>query len=385
MNTSISDNKRISFFALGLGNTGAARVMLTLARGFVECGFKVDFVIASKVRSDVLSWLPSGLRVIELKCRTGRFHEEVLYLFPLMNYLRKEQPTALICGDGINFAAIAKRLARVRTRIIVTSHTNLSQYLRYNRFTITNSLRAFFLKRFLWFYSLTDEIVAVSQGVADDIVKLANRPLKRIRTIYNPVVTPELFEQAKEPVDHPWFAPGEPPVLLGVGRLHAQKDFPTLIRAFALVRQHLPARLAILGDGGEEKRLELEALIRELGVTEEVSLPGFVSNPYAFMSKAAVFVLSSAFEGLPTVLIEAMACGTPVVATDCPSGPAEILECGKYGRLVPVGDEKAMAEAILATLKSPIDTEALRQQSQKFSYQTAVESYLELINAPHIA
>jgi glycosyltransferase involved in cell wall biosynthesis len=199
-----------------------------------------------------------------------------------------------------------------------------------------------------------------------------------MRVIYNPVVTPKLFEQAKEQIDHEWFIEGSPPFILGVGRFSTQKDFPTLIRAFSIVQKQMPARLMILGEG--EDRPQIEALVRDLGLTSEVALPGFVSNPYAFMSRAAVFVLSSVYEGLPTVLIEAMAVGTPVVSTDCPSGPREILEFGKYGKLVPIGDSEAIANAIVTTLKHPIDVEALRQQAQKFSLENTVNGYLELIN-----
>lgn len=199
-----------------------------------------------------------------------------------------------------------------------------------------------------------------------------------MRVIHNPVVTPKLFEQAKEPIDREWFKDGAPPVILGVGRLSLQKDFPTLIRAFTIVRKQLPARLMILGEG--EERPQIEAMIKELGLASEVALPGFVSNPYAFMSRAAVFVLSSVYEGLPTVLIEAMAVGTPVVSTDCPSGPREILGFGKYGMLVPVRDFEALANAIVTTLSDQTDVEGLRQQAQKFSLENTVNGYLELIN-----
>ena len=316
--------------------------------------------------------------MVELKLNTSmRGFGKLLYLFSLVRYLRKEKPAALICPDFINFGSIAKQLARVPTQVIIGSHNNLSNYFQYQSVTYRKSLTAFLLRRFLWFYSWADYIVSVSQGLADDLAKIAGRPLKNIRVIYNPVVTPELLEKAKEPLDHPWFAPGEPPVILGVGRLHRQKDFPTLIRAFALVRQHKPARLMILGEGSE--RYKLEALIDELGLTNEIALPGFISNPYAFMSKASVFVLSSLYEGLPTVLIEAIAVGKAVISTDCPSGPAEILDSGKYGCLVPVSDIKALAEAILTTLDNPTDSEALRQRAQQFSYETAVNKYLELL------
>jgi glycosyltransferase involved in cell wall biosynthesis len=247
----------------------------------------------------------------------------------------------------------------------------------YKSVAFKKSLTAFLLTRFLWFYSWADNIVPVSQGIADDLTKMSRRPLKNMSVIYNPVVTPELLAKAKEPIDHPWFALGEPPVILGIGRLHQQKDFPTLIRAFALVRQKRSARLMLLGEGPD--RDKLEALIKKLDLTNDIALPGFVHNPYAFMSKASVFVLSSLYEGLPTVLIEAIALGTKVISTDCPSGPAEILDSGRYGSLVPVGDIQALAETILTTLNKPVDAKALKQRSQQFSYENAVNKYLELM------
>jgi glycosyltransferase involved in cell wall biosynthesis len=206
---------------------------------------------------------------------------------------------------------------------------------------------------------------------------------KDIRVIYNPVVTPEVLKKAKEPVAHPWFAQGEPPVLLGVGRLVKQKDFATLVRAFALVRQRRPARLMILGDVDKREPLikpQLEALVRELGLEGEVMLPGFVDNPHAYMAKAAVFVLSSIYEGFGNVVAEALAAGTPVVSTDCESGPAEILDNGKYGRLVLVGDAEALADAILATLNEPTDPEVLQERSRVFSIEKVIDQYLEVLS-----
>jgi glycosyltransferase involved in cell wall biosynthesis len=228
-----------------------------------------------------------------------------------------------------------------------------------------------------WFYPWADAIVTVSQGSADDLVRLGLSS-ERIRVIYNPVVTPELFEKAKEPLEHDWFEPGSPPVILGVGRLEKQKDFPTLIRAFAQVRQQRPARLMILGEG--QDRPALEALVQELGIEEDVALPGFVANPFAYMARAGVFVLSSLFEGLPTVLIEAIAVGTKVVSTDCESGPAEILENGLYGKLVPVGDSKGIAEAILSTLEEPANSEAQQRKTAEFSLEKAVAQYRQVLH-----
>lgn len=171
---------------------------------------------------------------------------------------------------------------------------------------------------------------------------------------------------------------------MGVGRLVKQKDFSTLVRAFALVQQRCPVRLMILGDVDKREpsiKPQLEALVRELGLENEVALPGFVENPYNYMAKADVFVLSSIYEGFGNVVAEALATGTSVVSTNCESGPAEILENGKYGRLVPVGDAEALANGILATLSNPTDSEILQQRSQAFSVDRVVDQYLEVLNS----
>ncbi len=244
----------------------------------------------------------------------------------------------------------------------------------------TSSLRQHALKesaRLL--YPLADAHIAVSQGVADDLGKFVRLNPNKVHAIYNPVVTNDLLERARLTPDHPWLADkseSSPPVLLGVGRLTGQKDFPTLIRAFATVRRAQAARLIILGEG--ERRAQLEALATELGVAEDVSLPGFVDNPFAFMAQADLFVLSSRFEGLPGALIQAMACGCKVVSTDCPSGPAEILK-GGLAPLVPVGDAEALAQAMLETLNDPAPRPELRDRALHFSEETTIPQYLQVL------
>jgi glycosyltransferase involved in cell wall biosynthesis len=228
-------------------------------------------------------------------------------------------------------------------------------------------------------YGRADAIVAVSRGVAEDLARLTGLPRERIDVIYNPIVTPALRERAEEPLTHGWFADAEPPVFLAVGRLAPQKDFPALLRAFARVRQQRRARLMILGEGDE--RPALEELARSLGVEADVALPGFVPNPYPYLRAAAAFVLSSRWEGLPGVLIEALACGTRLVATDCPSGPREILADGRHGRLVPPGDEEALGDAMRAALDEefpPPPEEACRP----FEPDAVVERYLEVLLGP---
>jgi glycosyltransferase involved in cell wall biosynthesis len=227
-----------------------------------------------------------------------------------------------------------------------------------------------------YFYPWADCVVAVSKGVANDLVRFGKIPSERIRVIYNPIVTPEIQEKAKAVLEHPWLEEGQPPVILSVGRLTAQKDFSTLIHAFAAVRQTHAARLLILGEG--EERSSLEFLIRQLGLEQDVSLPGFVPNPYPYMVRAAAFVLSSKYEGLPGVLIEALYCGAPLISTDCPSGPREILANGKYGQLVQVGDVTTLAHAIQMALHGKI-ARPTQESWRHFEFEFVVNQYIHVL------
>jgi glycosyltransferase involved in cell wall biosynthesis len=189
------------------------------------------------------------------------------------------------------------------------------------------------------------------------------------------VVTPELYRLAEEPLDHPWFAPGQPPVILGVGRLEPQKDFATLLRAFSTVHADRPCRLVILGEGGQ--RRELQALAAELGIAADLAMPGFVTNPYAYLRHASLFAFSSRWEGFGNALVEALAVGTPVVSTDCPDGPSEILEGGRFGPLVPVGDHAALADAMRLVLDGPPAPDQLRAAAQRYTQEVSATAYLE--------
>jgi glycosyltransferase involved in cell wall biosynthesis len=359
---------KLAVFLSDLLGGGAERVMLNLASGFVGKGYTVDLVLARKEGS-YLSQIPSEIRLIDLKAKSLLRSTTLL-----SRYLQTEKPVALLSAlEDTNIVAIlAKQLAKVKTPLVVTVHNNLSQESR----NATSLKRKFVPYLLRWFYPFADVVVAVSQGVADDLVKLGLQPHK-IKVIYNPIVTPELKQKLRESLEHPWFVEGEPPVIIGVGRLNQQKDFATLIQAFAKVRQQLPVRLIILGEG--EERLRLEAIARELGIAEDIALPGFVDNPYIYMAKAAVLVLSSAWEGFGNVLVEAMAAETPVVSTNCDSGPAEILADGKYGKLVEVGDPNHMAEAILLSLKQKPQPETLKHIANSFSLEEAVNCYLKTI------
>jgi glycosyltransferase involved in cell wall biosynthesis len=229
-----------------------------------------------------------------------------------------------------------------------------------------------------WTYPLSDQMIAVSEGVADDVSQSLDLRRKDFEVVYNPVIDPETFERTEQTVEHAWFSDETTPVVLGVGRLVEQKGFSTLIRAFAEVKERRAARLVILGEG--EKRPILERQTKRLGVESDIWMPGFVSNPLKYMARASVFVLSSRWEGLGNVLIEAMACGTPVVSTDCPSGPSEILKEGEYGRLVPVGDPSALAAAIEEALDGKVPP-APRSGLDRFRRDTVTDQYLDILSS----
>ena len=363
-----SERPHVAFYLYGFYDGGAERIIVNLMRSFVKRGLKIDLVVNTKTKSPYLSMLPPEVRILEFKVGYKKG------LPKLISYLQQEQPQALLSSlhYSTDIAVLAKRFSGVSTKVVVREANHLSTEVRNSR-NLKERLASLATRLI---YPWADGIVAVSEGVAKDLAHITNLPRSRIRVIYNPTVTPELLNKSQEPLDHPWFKEGEPPVILAVGRLEPQKDFPTLIRAFAKVQKLQSARLMILGSGKEQA--SLNQLVQELDVEKDIAMPGFAKNPYNYMRKAAVFVLSSAWEGLPNALIEAMALGTPVVATNCPSGPEEILDRGKYGKLVSVGDEDKMAEAILSVLSGnfqPVDSDWLQQ----FTQETAVEKYLDIL------
>lgn len=364
----VASGAPIAFFLPSVRAGGAQRVMVNLAQGIAARGLRVDVVLAI-AEGVFLDQLPPAVRLVDLHAR-----RLVGSLLPLAGYLRREQPRVLISSmSHANLIALwAAKLARRGTPVVVTEHTTVS-LANVPGVRLAERLGPRLVRAF---YPGAASIVAVSRGAADDLTRATGIPRDRIQVIYNPVITPSIIACTQKAPDHPWFAPGGPPVILGVGRLSRAKDFPTLIRAFAELRRHRPARLVILGDG--EDRAELEALVVTLGLDDAVALPGFRDDAAAFMAASDLFVLSSAWEGLPTVLIEALAAGTRVVSTDCPSGPREILQNGRLGALVPVGDAAALAAAMLEALDRPAGTvppDALTP----FTSDAAVDHYLHLI------
>lgn len=357
----------LSFFIQDLREGGAERNVARLLNGVVARGVPTELVVIEK-RGSFFDELDSRVRVVELPEK-----RTMTSVLGLKRYIERRRPRALVSSlTHTNVAAIlANALARPRTRLIVVER---------NQFSLNRQLKRG-LVRFAYrlvprLYRQADLIGAVSEGVRDDLADKTHLPADKIEVLHNPVVSEGLAEKAEQKVDHPWLQPGQPPVVLGVGRLSTQKNFPLLIETFAKVRAQRPARLIILGEGN--LRAALEQRIETLGIAADVDLPGFDANPFRYMRHAAVFVLSSDWEGLPTALIEAMACGTPVVSTDCQSGPREVLLDGRLGPIVPRGDAVALAGAILATLDDPGDRAARLARANDFSLERAVDRYLSI-------
>jgi glycosyltransferase involved in cell wall biosynthesis len=294
-------------------------------------------------------------------------------VFGLKRYIETRRPVALVSSlTHTNIAAIlANWLASPRTRLVVVERNQFSL----NR-DLMRGLVKFSYLLVPWLYPKADLVACVSTGVRDDLAAATGIPAERISVLYNPVVTGSLDERAAAPITHKWLTKPDAPIVLGVGRFTRQKNFPLLIRAVAKVREKRRVRLILLGDGA--LRPSLEALAQSLGIAEDVDFPGFDPNPFRFMRRADVYVLSSDWEGLPTSLIEAMACGAPVVSTDCESGPLEILENGRFGRIVPKGNVVALADAIASILDHPGDRNATIARAREFSLERAVDRYLDV-------
>jgi glycosyltransferase involved in cell wall biosynthesis len=388
----------LAVFVRSLAGGGAERNMAQLAGGLAERGHRVDLVLA-RGGGAFAGEVPPGVRCVDLGGpRWGRMAAALLRdrptaraLLPsllsahppavlasapaLADYLRAERPEAVFSALVYsNVTALwARRLAGTRTRIVVSERNAVFARMQGDARRRIQRIPEL-LRRF---YPEADGIACVSGGVADDVAIATGIPRERIHATWSPIVTRGLAAGARPAPPHPWLAPGAPPVVLGVGKLKPQKGFDTLVRAFARLRAEREARLVILGRGPERGRLL--ALARRLSVADDVLLPGFAGDPFSWMRHAAVFALSSAWEGLPSVLIQALACGCPVVSTDCPHGPREILEGGALGPLVPVGDDAALAGALARVLDQPPTADALRRRAEAFAVAPVVDATLPLL------
>lgn len=342
--------------------------MVTLANSFVDRGKAVDLILV-RAEGPYMEDIHPAVRVVDLHASSA---SKSIYGF--IRYLRRERPSAVLSTlDHINLVALSARiLSRIPVRIVIRIPNTLS--------VVAASSQRFKDKIVGWLarmlYIRADAIIAVSHGVAKDLLRATSCASSQVVVISNPTVTPELYIKAKEPLDHPWLEPNQPPVLLAVGRLVPQKDHATLIRALAVIRRRQVARLMILGEGDE--RGNLKRLIEELSLDEDVELTGFVRNPYPYMARASAFILSSRWEGLPNVLIEALAIGCLVVSTDCPSGPREILHGGAYGRLVSIGDVEGLAAAIIDALESSMP-QIPKDALAPYGIQCVADQYLKVL------
>jgi len=365
-----SNRPDLAIFLATSGHSGVDRTMRNLVPELVARGLRLDLL---RVRGHGPHWtdLPKGARVVDL----GVSHVNTA-LPALIRYLRRNRPAALLSDkDKVNRTALlARRLAGVDTRVAIRVGTTVSKNLErsgwWARYREYASIRLF--------YRFADAIITPSKGAAEDLAAIAGLPVNRVTVIPNPVLNEAMRRKADQPIAHPWFEGDGPPVILGVGELCARKDFSTLLRAFAIVRKTRPCRLVIIGRG--RQREALLALADRLRVAEDVDLLGFLDNPYPYMRKADVFALTSKCEGLGVVLVEALALGTPAVATDCPSGPRETLQDGRYGPLVAVGDVEALAEQLEATLDHPLPAETLRQAALPYAVGASAQGYLAALD-----
>ncbi|MEW8505615.1 MAG: glycosyltransferase [Candidatus Thiodiazotropha sp.] len=368
MRDSSQSRPHVCLFILKFGDGGVERMMVNIARGLSMIGVRVDFIVKG-TQAPYLHLLPPQVRIIRFQVS-----KQKAALPKLLDYLQTNEPDILLSAKILDdqIALQAKRRHSGRTRFFLRPGTALISRMEARG---THPLRRWLKKkRLAAMFNAADGVVAVSQGVADEVVELSGSAMDKISVIKNPTITPELYQQAQAAIDEPWLAADQPPLILGIGGLRRQKDFPTLLRAFSVVRKALPCRLMILGQGN--KQGQLLNLARELELGDDFRLPGFVDNPYAYLKGARLFVLSSLWEGSPNVLTEAMALGTSCVSTDCPSGPYEVTRGGEVAPLVPMGDPESLAQAMLQTLREPLDPQRLMEAVSDYTLEKSAASYL---------
>ncbi len=407
--TAAPDKLHVGFALPSLAGGGAERVALDLADALIQRGHRIDLLLA-RFRGAYREGIPAGTRLyyprlpnsdkgllgycrergIETKALTidplaatwawlllRRKHrgmrvglKQAVFAWVIARYIREARPHLLMSApDYSNIPAIyAAELARRAVPVVVSEHSNA-------RFGYTG----YWLREARALYPRAEAVVAVSEGVRGDMRRLLGVKAGQVRTIYNPIPSAEIWRQAQDEVSHPWFGDGEPPVILSVGREAPPKDYPTLVDALGIVRRSLPARLLILGSLSEAYRSALIDQARAIGVENDLGFVNFDENPFRYMRRAGLLALSSLWEGLGMTLLEAMACGTPVVSADTPHGPREILEDGRWGKLAPVGDAPALAQAMVETLRGDRPTEeALRSRAAEFSERRAADAYERL-------
>lgn len=357
--------QRLCLFLPSLTGGGAERSFVLLANGFAKRGYEVDLVVVKK-HGPWVAMVDPAVQIVDLGA--GRTAGAI---WPLVRYLRANRPRVILSAlDQANVvAALARWLARSRARLVISVRLPIGKAAKANRQFRHRATRA--LARVV--YPRADRIITISDGVRDDLITAFRLPPEKIVTIYNPIIDDQFRTRAELPSRIALHDDGIP-LVLAAGRLRPVKGFDVLIRAFAEVVKSRSARLMILGEGPE--RDQLEALAADLGIADDVVMPGFDPNPLPYMARASVFVSASIWEGFGNSIVEAMALGTPVVTT-ATDGPTEILEGGRWGRIVPVGDTSALAKAIADALRSPQPDP--RERGAHFSLDRSVDGYLAAI------
>lgn len=358
----------VAFFLPSVAGDGAQRIVLAIGEALARGGIRVDLVLARR-EGILLDRIPEGIRLVDLQA------SRMLAAIPaLAQYLQRARPRVLMPTITVAnvVALIARRIAHVPTRVVIRQAAHLSA---------TQNMSGRAKMRFIaWLaarlYPMADGAVAISKGVGEDLIANAGVDRRHLSVVYNPVDVARVGRVALDDPGHPWLN-DTIPVVIGVGRLTHQKDFVTLLRAFARLRKTRSARLIVLGEG--EERDALRGLAIDLGVAGDVDFPGYKTGRLGYMARARVFVLSSRWEGFGNVLVEALACGVPVVSTDCPSGPREILDDGAAGALVPVGDDGAMATAIADALDRPPPADRLRKRAAFFAPGAIAVQYADAL------
>lgn len=362
----------LAIFLATSGHSSSDRLANNLAPALARRGYTIDLL---KIRDHGphLDRLPSGVRVVDLGTR-----HVYSSLLKLAHYLRRTQPVSMFCdGDRLNHTALlARALAGVSTQLTLSLGTTVSVDLAYRGLAQRLKTRL----SIGWLYPLADNVIVTSNAAAEDATLRTGLRRNLIEAVPRPVVPASVFEDEFVRPDHPWFKDGGPPIIMGLGELLSRKDFVTLIRAFARLLPQYPSRLMILGRGRDRERLRATA--HELGVGEAVEFPGFVTTPYPWLAQASLFVATPLWDVLGYALIEALAVGVPSVATDCPSGPREILDQGRYGPLVPVGDHEALASAMLATLRKPLPKATLQEAARPYEIESATTAFVRALKLP---
>jgi glycosyltransferase involved in cell wall biosynthesis len=391
---------KISIIMSSLGPGGAERVMVRVAGLLAESGFDVSILTVLNADTSVAPDIHPGVRIERFEGEhyfsiprpfKKVLREKKFWLFfsalfsslknvfkvfwPLISYIKRNSPDLILTAHYNSPVILAAKLAKAHSKVIITEHTILSSH--FARFPW--AARKVYSCSCRLFYPFADKIIGVSQSVVKDLQENGYAPPEKLVCIYNPVSAPYIEKMAALSPDHPWLPPAAGrPVFVAAGQLNQLKDYPTLLKALALLRKRVDARLIVLGKGALLQ--ELQFLSKRLEIEESVDWLGFVTNPFAYMKNSGFLVLSSTFEGLPTVVIEALALGVSVAATDSRGGIREILGDGEYGRLVPVGDHEALANAMYENLQKPFDQEFLQARASLFSEENARLKYEVLIN-----